>query len=182
MRTALVLGGAATVWADAAAALELGEFAGVVACNDAAAEWPGPLEAIVTLHGEKAPAWVRQRAINGYPPAPVISYTQPRPDQKPQAVATTTEWLFTGQTLTGSSGLFAVKVALVDLGFDKAVVCGIPLTVAGKHFFDATDWRAAMSYRQGWKQALPEIRDRVRSMGGWTEELLGKPTIEWLAQ
>jgi hypothetical protein len=36
------------------------------------------------------------------------------------------------------------------------------------------------SYRKGWERKLPDIKDRVRSMSGWTKELLGKPTKGWL--
>lgn len=80
----------------------------------------------------------------------------------------------------GSSGHFALKVALQDLGFDKAVLCGIPMNAEGRHFFNPRPWKVAHAYQQAWVDTLPLIKDRVRSMSGWTAELLGKPDAEWL--
>jgi len=88
---------------------------------------------------------------------------------------------FPGQSDTGSSGLFALKVALTDLGFDCALLCGIPMAPVTGHFFDAAPWTGAGAHQLGWKQALPAIRDRARSMSGWTQHLLGAPTTDWLA-
>lgn len=180
MTTALVLGGAACVWADVAAALELGEFDGVVACNDVAVEWPGPLAALVTLHAEKADLWLARRARRGLSaPARVIGHLEAEGRSQASAAAELIEFRFPGQQRTGSSGLFALKVALLDLGFDKALLCGVPMTPA-PHFFDASDWRGANVHRHGWTEALPAIAGRARSMSGWTADLLGRPDPAWL--
>jgi hypothetical protein len=74
-----------------------------------------------------------------------------------------------------------LKVALIDLGFDRAVLCGIPLDARQNHFDTPGPWRPASQYEHGWRQALPHITDRTRSMGGWTADLLGRPTPEWIA-
>lgn len=182
MRTALVLGGASTVWADVDAALDLTEADGVVACNDIGAVWPGDLDAWVTLHPEKMLVWTRQRTASGHSRCDrIISHVDRRPSRVFASITETVEFRFKGQTASGSSGLFALKVALVDLGFDRAILCGVPLEAADKHFFDAAEWRGATAHRQGWREALPEIADRARSMGGWTANLLGRPTEDWLA-
>lgn len=182
MRLALVLGGARTVWEDIETALDLTEVQGIVACNDAGAAWPGDLDGWATLHGEHMARWAGDRAKAGYPPCPVIlGHTERRAGRHYPALTGTTEFKFPGQTQSGSSGLFALKVALVDLGFDKAILCGVPMEPAGKHFFDAREWRGAHAHKQGWKEALPEIASRARSMSGWTAELLGQPTEDWLA-
>lgn len=182
MRTALVLGGAACVWEDVDAALDLTEAQGTVACNDVGAAWPGDLDAWVTLHPEKMAAWSRQRADAGHKSCDrIISQHDPRPSRIFASVSATTDFRFMGQTASGSSGLFALKVALIDLGFDRAILCGVPLVAADKHFFDAKEWRGATAHRQGWKEALPEIAERARSMSGWTAQLLGQPTEDWLA-
>jgi hypothetical protein len=179
LTAALVLGGAATVWDDVKAALELGEFSGVVAANDVGAEWPGHLDAWVSLHADKFKLWAQRRAKRGFAPAAAVFAHESRKGTAP-GVTHATEWKFPGQRETGSSGLFALKVALVDLGFDKAVLCGVPMSVDGAHFFDTRPWRAAMSHRQGWSEALPHIKHKARSMGGFTADLLGRPTTEWL--
>lgn len=177
-----MLGGGACVWSDVGAALDLGEFDGVVACNDVGAAWPGPLDAWVSLHTGKMVLWGERRARAGHEPAKAIyGQTQPRGRAAPMA-SHTVEFKFPGQSHTGSSGLFALKVALIDLGFDKAVLCGVPMEHSERHFFDIKPWRGALSHRQGWKEALPVIRDRARSMSGWTREILGAPDEEWLGQ
>jgi hypothetical protein len=181
LRIALVLGGAATLWDDIAAALDLGEFVGVVACNDAGATWPGDLDAWVSLHSSSFKLWTARRARAGHPPAKrLVGHAEARGENRDGV--SYTEFRFPGQDKTGSSGLFALKVALIDLGFDRAVLCGVPMTVEDRHFFDPAPWRGAMSHRKGWEQALPQIKDRARSMSGWTKEHLGAPTPEWLAQ
>lgn len=182
MTNALVLGGGACVWADIEAALALGEFALVVACNDIGAAWPGRLDAWVSLHGDKFGLWTERRARRDFEPAGrVYGHTLPR-GGKLSNVTHTTDFRFPGQLATGSSGLFALKVALIDLGADRAVLCGVPMDSAQAHFFSTPDWRGAKSHRGGWGEALPQIKDRARSMSGWTSELLGKPSEEWLGE
>lgn len=183
MRIALVLGGGACLWDDVKAALELGEFHGAVACNDAGSAWPGKLHALVSLHADKLPHWIARRDRAGFPrPTHILGHEGARAGNIGGQVTTGyTEFRFPDQDRTGSSGLFALKVALIDLGYDRAVCCGVPMSVAEKHFFDPRPWRGAISHQKGWEQALPQIKDRARSMSGWTADLLGRPTPEWLA-
>lgn len=182
MTTALVLGGAQCVWEDVEAALELGEYDGVVACNDAAAHWPGELDAAVSLHMQTFPRWMTIRARKGYPkPKRVLGHLELRTARVgPGFITGFTDYKLPGQDRCGTSGLFAVKVALIDLAFDKAVLCGIPMDER-PHFFDAKPWAGGGESWKGWVQALPIIKDRVRSMRGRTAELLGTPCPEWLA-
>jgi hypothetical protein len=169
MRTALVLGSAACVWDDVERALDLGELQGVVGCNHAGLHWPGVMDGWCSLHRDKLTRpWVARRRLMGLP------------DHKALFSIGSTEHRFPGQTKPGSSGLFALKVALSDLGFDRAVLCGMPLDVDEAHFDTPGPWKPASQYRIGWEQALPHIRDRARSMGGWTAQLLGQATSEWI--
>lgn len=169
MAVALVLGGASCLWADVSAALELGEYAAVIGCNDAGASWPGQLDAICSLHEDKLrKIWLVRRERAGYPPPKLIG------------TKASHEHRFDGQTASGSSGLFALKLALVDLGFDRAVLCGVPMDCS-PHFFGGDFWPGAKSHKRGWEQALPVIHERVRSTSGWSAELLGEPTKDWVA-
>lgn len=176
MRTALVLGGGACLHDDIAA--YRGPVDGVIACNDAGAEWPGELDAWVSLHPRHwtGKGWKAKREANGYPPARAYyaheSARPPVPDD-----VTVTDYLFPGQDKSGSSGCFAAKVALVDLGFDRAVLCGIPLTVT-PHFYGGEPWSHAESYRRQWLTVPEEYRNRMRSMSGWTRVLLGGPDAD----
>lgn len=178
-RAALVIGGANTVWADVEAALEIGEFDGVVACNDVGALWPGPLDGWATLHPEKLRLWVERRSRNGYPPAAEVFQYEHRTGLAKGATRAT-EYRFPGQQHSGSSGLFALKVALVDLGFERAVLCGVPMSSDLEHFYETKPWRGAMSHQRGWNEVWPQIGDRARSMSGWTRERMGEPDKEWL--
>ena len=78
----------------------------------------------------------------------------------------------------GSSALYATRIALEE-GWDRVILCGVPLT--GREslgiYADQTGYQV---YRVGWEKHLNEIKDYVRSMSGWTKELLGEPTAEWL--
>lgn len=170
MSVALVLGGANTLQADVAA--YQGPVSGVVACNDAGYWWPGKLDAWVTLHPEHMAIWEAKRA--GPRPRHFVgirktdlSYAYP--------VDLVTEPFFDGMPSSGSSGLFAAKVALVDLGFDYAVLCGIPLTVDGEHFFERGAWRPATDYQKHWTLIPDRYRRRMRSMSGWTKTHFGAP-------
>lgn len=176
MKIALCLGGAAGVQEDWAAALAIGDFDFIVACNDVGTIWPGRLDAWVTLHPEKLTEWRDQRRANGHPDAArylVHGYNVPLWSEL-------VEFRFPGQGDSGSSGMFTAKAALIDLGADRAVLAGIPMNRA-PHFFDSQTWQSAGGYREIWNQVPAEYRARIRSMSGWTAEYLGYPTTEWLA-
>lgn len=171
-RTALCLGGGDTLRADLEAVG--GPWDGVVACNEAGIEWPGELDAWVSLHRDKFNPWRARRRRRGFPPARLIVGS---PGPREGKVDLVTEDRLPGMHRNGSSGLFAVKVALVDLGFDRAILCGIPLT-RSPHFFGGQPWAAALGYRRTWAAIPPEFRARMRSMSGWTRVLLGGPA-DW---
>jgi hypothetical protein len=178
MTVALVLGGAACLQDDLDAALALGEFDGVVAANDAGAWWPGLLDGWCSLHPQKLAKWCAARAERGYPPASRLFGHQNETRKTPGTEYT--DHRFPGQLHPGSSGLFALKVALYDLGFSRAVCCGMPMDMQ-PHFYGGQGWNGAKSHLKGWLEALPTIKSRARSMGGWTADLLGWPTAEWVA-
>jgi len=183
-KRALVIGGAACIWTDAEAALDLCEFDAVIAVNDVGAAWPGPLAAWVSYHQDNFPRWIEQREANGFPKAETWGHDTwlkkypTRPVYADRTVVST----FPDQRDSGSSGLFAVKVALIDFGFEQVVCAGVPMDPQNAHFFNNHAWRGAIHLRRGWDQAMPHIRGRVRSVSGWTRKLLGAPTPEWLGQ
>lgn len=179
MKTALVLGGASCLWDDIRA--YTGPVDGCVACNDAGAEWPGDLDGWVSLHPQyfTRKGWLEKR--QGPPPKRIFAHTAAGTKTvqlgRYPAEIEFTDYAFPGEHRSGSSGLFAAKVALVDLGFDRAVLCGIPLDKR-PHFFDGDDWKAAEGFRSAWLNIPGNYRDRMRSMSGWTRTLLGSPEIE----
>ena len=166
---ALVLGGAACVWADVDAALGLGEFDMVVACNDIGALWPGRLDHWASLHPERLPKWESERRARGYPGGWV---TWAHRAHKGIARDTGGDW-------AGSSGLLAVRVAL-EVGASRVVLAGVPLDRDAGHVVRQAAWPSADAFRKGWKRHEADLIG-VRSMSGWTREFLGAPDEVWLA-
>jgi hypothetical protein len=173
---ALVVGGAAGVRDECEQALrschEAGRF-GVVAfvCNDMIAEYPYLIAHAVTLHPPKMRAWLRERVARfggllplrlWCPRGNVLGFTDSTPD-----------W-------GGSSGLFAVKIAR-ELGHDRIILAGVPMTVEGAHFRRRQRWAAAHGFRPAWQRRVGELAPFVRSMSGWTREIFGAPDRDFLA-
>jgi hypothetical protein len=175
-----VMGGADTVHDDYKAfrALWRGSV-GIVACNDAIAEFPH-IVAGVTLHPENLTTWVNHRESKGYWKAPMYTHKVTRRFNYPEAILT--DYNFPGQGESLTSGIMAAKVAMIDLGYDRVVFCGVPMTDT-PHFIarpDAPTWDIADHYFKRLKQMLrPEYFACMRSMSGRTRELMGAPDEEF---
>ena len=80
--------------------------------------------------------------------------------------------------LVGPSGSSAMlgTLAGLQMGYEKIILCGCPLN--GKNLKGDN----YVSFRQGWedKKNKKAVLGKVKSMSGWTAELLGAPTEEWL--
>lgn len=97
---------------------------------------------------------------------------------------------FPGMTSSAGSGGYAAKVALDD-GHEKVVLVGSPMEKSRGHFSRGV-WVHEKthsspnaesnpdSFKVGWEHALPHLKGKVKSMSGWTKQLLGGPTPEWL--
>lgn len=182
---ALVLGGACSVWDEVheLEGLAGGSWPGlVIATNDAGASYPGRLHHWVSLHPEKfhpgpewGDGWVAERGARGHPGGFVTwggMWRTGRHDGE-----------YVDRVLpclaVGSSGFHAVMVAL-HLGCDRVVMAGIPMD-ASPHFFDPQKpWDSPLAHRQAWQDWEGLLRGRVKSMRGWTQELLGTPSEGWL--
>jgi hypothetical protein len=178
VRKCLVLGSALNWMQDVEAALDISEFDGVVAAKRAGVYWPGKLDAWVSLHPERIEKDKKDRAALGFPSASRIFVHDANSLQK-KHVTDIVEYKFPLQRVSGSSGLFAVKVAQL-LGFERLVLCGIPLDKSFGKLDAGSKWVAADAFRQGFEQALPTIAQFTRSMSGYTERRLGRPTPQWL--
>lgn len=176
MNTCLILGGASSVWNDAAAAFDLFRPDMVIAVNDMIGSWPDYLDIAASLHPEKLHIWLNERRHNGFNEPQTWAHKASGPNGKVEARIdrTTDDW-------AGSSGLFAVKVAL-KCGCDRVVLAGVPMSADGAHFFDAEPWQEASAYHKAWLKYQSEIAPFVRSMSGWTADLLGRPDASWLAR
>jgi hypothetical protein len=174
MTLAAVLGGARGNLAELETLRTLCRVDAVFAVNDAAAQYPGAdLEAFVTLHPEKLPEWLSRRNVDNLHKPTIVAHCEG------PLVTQVVDYRWPGMNASGSSGLFAVKVALEK--YDQVVLCGVPMDAMRAHFFDSAPWFEVDSFWQAWQIALPYIKDRVRSMSGRTAQLLGMPTKEFLS-
>jgi hypothetical protein len=166
---ALILGGAPCVWDDLAAAEKLlvGSRRLVVATNSAGFLYRGRIDAYATLHPENLAAWRKKRRGNA--------------DYRAFAAGVGADAEVVPERWPASSGGYGLQVALYELGATAAILCGVPLESAAGHLVQPGAWSPPTTYRRAFAMALPEIGGRVRSMGGWTQEVFGEPTPEWLA-
>lgn len=175
------------MWYDMERALELVESPIIIAVNDAIAHCERDIDHGVTLHPEKLVGeyhathnpdrvdWSDLRDRNGYN-TDYETWSRRDPQWVDHVI---NHWG------TGSSGLFGVTVAY-HLGLDKVVLCGVPMTPT-PHFPEATgaegpegNWDECDLHREGWEKHKSRLLGRVKSMRGWTRQMLGEPDVEWL--
>lgn len=182
MTVALILGGAECVWTDAEAAMAMVDPDAVIAVNDMIALWPGKITHACTLHGEKLLGWQTGRKASGFNTDYKTAYFEkPRKRQTtPAKVDLVIEYRWPHLD-SGSSGLYGVKVAL-DEGFDRVILAGVPMDAGLGHIVRNEPWDVANRFRAAWVGAIPHILGPVRSMNGWTREILGYPSLDWLAR
>jgi hypothetical protein len=171
MVSAVVLGGAEGVWSELEAARHLFTPDIVIATNHAGIDYDGHVDHWVSFHAELLPMWIDKRAAAGRAPAGRYWTVERR-----MAPATPLE-LSRVPNWGGSSGLVAVTVAL-HLQCSHIVCCGVPLDLNVAHYDDPKPWREAGNYRRAWMTYRSQMT-AVRSMSGWTRQILGAPTGEW---
>lgn len=171
IRTALIIGSADSVAADREAALELFTPDLVIGCNHAARDYPGRLDHWATMHPDLYKLWVPQRARQGFAPAGQLWHARHRVPAAGFDSRPIESW-------GGSSGLLCVAVAF-ELGVERIVLAGVPMLKTAGHYDDSKQWQEARCYWPAWERRAALMRDRVKSMSGWTRDLLGEPTRGW---
>jgi hypothetical protein len=177
MSVGIVLGGAACVWHDLDALGTMTDISAVtvIATNEAGVHYDGELHHWCTLHSEKMHDWESERAALGKPK----TYTTwgrvyPFGHEALQKICDRAV-----KHDKGTSGMLAVEVA-VQLGLQRIVLCGVPMN-GDPHFFGDEGWTHFEGFRKHWQRRKRWLeRHHVRSMSGWTAELLGQPTVGWL--
>lgn len=167
---ALVLGGADCVWRDLRAALDMSTFDLVVAVNAAFRDFPGHVDHAVSYHSDLLPFWTEQRREAGLPGPGKYWSSEGQRHIIGVEMGFVPAW-------GGSSGLIGAQVGLEVA--DKVVLCGVPLDPDAAHFDKPGAWDEAVKHRAAWQDHVDDL-GRVRSMSGWTAELLGRATEEWL--
>ncbi len=182
MKTALVIGCASCVWDDVKLAQELCTFDAVYCVKIAGIHWRGGPFVWVGLHPEWQEQYAKERAALGLH---MDFETVAPPDNelgtagKGKKIDRRVSYRYPGMNSSASSGGYGAKVALDD-GADRVVLAGIPMTKETGHFTRGRDWLQRDAFTVGFKESVPFFAGRVRSMSGWTQEILGVPTPEWL--
>ena len=173
-KLALIVGGAEGVWGELKTMRttcdRLGLAYDLFVINDMISEF-SEVAIGVTLHPDKLGRWLAQRNSKMYPP---LSSVWTHRHYKGIVASTTPDW-------GGSSGLFAVKIA-IQLGHYRVIGCGVPITVSDKHFLRHEPWAACAAFQKAWVTRGNAIRPYFRSTSGWTAETFGRPTPEWLTE
>lgn len=164
MIRALVLGGARCMWRDVEKARSLASFDLVIACNSAYRDWPGQVDHAVSFHAELLPHWTAVRQEAGRPDAGAFWTARGHVAPPGLPMRFVEQW-------GGSSGLLAAQVAMEVA--ERAVLCGIPLDPDDEHFDRRGPWPDAVIHRRAWEAHRFDLVDKVRSMSGWTRNLLG---------
>ena len=138
--------------------------------NDTIPLFPDHIDHAVTLHPDKYEReWGPNRLANKLPAANFVwSHRKHRVVNRD-----TPDW-------GGSSGLFAIKIAL-ELGYQKILLCGVPMTVEGNHVTRHVAWRACDQFRKAWERHRRELAPHVRSFSGWTQTTFGPATAGYIA-
>jgi hypothetical protein len=168
MKSILIITGAAPCILDDLTALAMDDSqADFMAIGlDAVDKYSWPIKYMATYHPVEIPEIkARRESIGGNTDYIVISH-EPKPG------VDIIEPLLGGEC-SGSSALMGAQAA-IKLGYRRIVLCGCPMT--GKSVKNDN----YETFRAGWEQKKKFLNGRVRSMSGWTKELLGAPTEEWL--
>lgn len=174
-RPAVVLGGGDCVWDDVA---ELGkqwpqwmQHSVILSVNDIPCLWPARIDHWCTLHPERFPLWVARRKERRYP----LGWTSWSPVKRASV-----QELYRGWS-NGSSGLYAVSVALLALRCSPVILCGVPMQPT-KHVLRGYPWNQYYRYMKGWTLNRKAMTGRVFSFSGWTRETFGYPRLEALKE
>lgn len=179
---ALVIGCAANVWDEVRRAQELCTFDRIYCVKLAGVHWTGGRFTWVGLHPEWQEQYAKERAALGHH---MDFETVAPPDSelgtagKGKKIDRRVSYRYPGMNSSASSGPYGAKVALHD-GNDIVIMAGIPMIAGAGHFTRGKEWPQRDAFTVGFKDYLPHFAGRVRSMSGWTQELLGSPDPAWL--
>ncbi len=179
---ALVIGCAGKVWDEVKRAERLCEYDAVYCVKLAGVHWTGGRFTWVGLHPEWQEKYSAERAALGHH---MDFETVAPPDNelgtagKGHKIDRRVSYRYKGMNSSASSGGYAAKVALDD-GFERVVIAGVPMEAHAAHFTRGQPWLQRDSFTIGFEKSAPYFAGRVRSMSGWTAELLGAPTEPWL--
>lgn len=123
---------------------------------------------LATYHVEDIPLFCAQRKMRGQnTDYKIISHVNS------EIAKSHIDIVFPYEPPSGSSSLLGA-LASKHLGYKKIILCGCPLEGLNKKK------QPYVVFQKGWTAKLNQVKDSVKSLSGWTKELLGEPTEEWL--
>jgi hypothetical protein len=159
MKIMVIIGAAPDCIADIAK-LPAGEFDYMAIGLDAVDKVLSPIQCFATYHPGEIKAAKQRRAMAGGNTDYIVISHQRHDDD--------VDVIISYRGPSGSSAMLGILAAM-QMGYDRIICCGCPLTD-----------KKYKNFRPGWEDRFEEIKNMVRSMSGWTKELLGAPTMEWL--
>lgn len=176
-KRAVIIAGASRVWEDRKAASDMLRDSAIpdliIGVNKVGMELPY-LTDWVSLHADQLLNWDRVRRARFYNRRArlwtadhIIDNMKLHGD--PDLLSTEYLW-------DGTSTALAVFVAAA-LRCDRVLLIGAPL-IDGPHYYEGESFTQSSYTRPFWEENA-DCLTNVRSMSGWTAELLGKPTPEW---
>lgn len=180
MKKAIVVGSAPCVFDDLAAAPKWP----MIVVNWAGIRHLGPIEFWASIHRKLIYKGIEmRREADG--DMDFTAFIKLPKRQRLQHVPPPTRVVEAKQLLgSGSSGLFAVEIAL-RMGYERLVLCGIPLTGTTTIQESGEEERVRKgqpfieTFHDAWIRNFELLSPHVRSMSGWTREFLGDPG-EWV--
>lgn len=128
---------------------------------DAVDKFLSPIRYFATYHPAEIKAAKQRRALAGGNTDYIVISHQRHDDD--------VDIIIPHRGPSGSSAMLGILAGL-EFGYDKIICCGCPL-MENKY----------QVFRAGWEANFEKIKNKVRSMSGWTQELVGAPTQEWLS-
>ncbi len=178
---AIIVGGAEGAFEEASHALWLCDSAGVsrclYLCNDMIAEHVAGDSIAVSLHPPKTSRWIALRRERGLPPVAAIWSDRPLSAAEGAGVVEEVRAYPNYDAAAGSVGFFATRIA--QMSCEAVILCGVPIDPDVPHFLRKTPWESARGFRAAWLRRRRDLGN-VRSCSGWTRELLGEPSAEWI--
>jgi hypothetical protein len=177
MKKALVVGSAPCVFEDLFDAPKWPK----IVVNWAGIRHLGPIEFWASLHRHLIYEGIKIRRDKGGDMAFTAWAKAPAGERVPNVPSPTKMKHYINKWGAGSSGWYAIEVALKELGYDRLILCGIPMTgettiqKAGIEERIRNDEPFIETLRPRWSLHMDKLQGKVKSMSGWTRELLGGP-------
>lgn len=186
-KLALVVGSAECVYEDVAEANRLTFFDAVCCVKRMGIEWPYKFDIWAGLHPEYMTDFIARRKAKGLPGGyRVVCPPDGEIDEKHRGVKCIDDrvsYRWPGMNASAGSGIYGAKV-MIDAGY-RVVLAGVPMDdrphVMNHEKWGTGKWLQKDGFMTGFELATPYLRGKCVSVSGYTKEILGGPTPEWLA-